>query len=137
MAARRAWRHRAEARVVRGCLYQVTPKLPRMARGFAVLSVLREGRSIPIASAAVSAVATAAAAAAAEAAASATAATAFAVAAAEAISTAEAIAAAAPVITAEAGRAALAKRIETAFPETIPLVAPPAATTFIVTHEPN
>ena len=29
------------------------------------------------------------------------------------------------------------KRIEPVFPETIPLVAPPAATTFIVTHEPN
>ena len=43
----------------------------------------------------------------------------------------------APVVATETGRTALRKRLETVFTETIPLVAPPAATTSIVTHEPN
>jgi hypothetical protein len=59
--------------------------------------------------------------------------------AAEAVAAAEAVTAASatPVVTAETRRAAIRKRIETLLPETVPLVAPPAATTFIVTHEPN
>jgi hypothetical protein len=45
---------------------------------------------------------------------------------------------AAPVIaTAEPRWTALCKRIEALFPETVPFVASPAATTFIGTHEPN
>src|SRR5690606_19441206 len=64
-------------------------------------------------------------------------ATAAAVAIAETIPATEAVTAArrAPIITPVAGTAR--KRVETFFSETVPLVAPPAATSFIVTHEPN
>src|SRR5690606_14908033 len=41
----------------------------------------------------------------------------------------------APIITPVAGTAR--KRVDTFFSDTVPLVAPPAATSFIVTHEPN
>src|SRR5690606_14413857 len=54
-----------------------------------------------------------------------------------AVRTAEAIAAAPPVITSEARRATVREGIETLLSETVPLVAPPAATTSIVTHLPN
>src|SRR5690606_19225950 len=59
--------------------------------------------------------------------------------AAESVATAKSIATTrrAPVVTAKARRTAVRKRIETLFPETVPLVAPPAATSFIVTHVPN
>src|SRR5690606_7439467 len=63
--------------------------------------------------------------------------TAAAVAIAETIPATEAVTTArrAPIITPVAGAAR--KRVETFLPETVPLVAPPAATSFIVTHEPN
>src|SRR5690554_5739534 len=56
----------------------------------------------------------------------------------EAVTTAETVAAAgrAPIVTAAETRRAARKRIETLFPEIVSLVAPPAATSFIVTHEP-
>ncbi|MBB5731825.1 hypothetical protein FHS61_000829 [Altererythrobacter atlanticus] len=49
----------------------------------------------------------------------------------------ETAAAATPVISAKARRSVIREGIETLFTKTVPLVAPPAATTFIVTHEPN
>src|SRR5690606_23292386 len=56
--------------------------------------------------------------------------------AAETIAAAESVTTAAPVVTAEAG-AAVHEWIETLFPETVPFVAPLAATPSIVTHETN
>jgi hypothetical protein len=54
---------------------------------------------------------------------------------AEAVATAEPITAAETISAAEA-RIVTSERIEALFPETVPLVAPPAAT-FVVTHELN
>jgi hypothetical protein len=53
------------------------------------------------------------------------------------VASAEAVASSKAVPTAELGRPAIAERIESLFAEPIPLVAPPAATTSIVTHLTN